>query len=115
LHKKHKKQPPNQKVVPPVAPFFLTRSKLQHFSNMAFRTHTVAQKNLKINNKIKKWCYLKKNVFFLNIQIIVFYDLIELVALTTKPYTNKQSKIEPQMVTCKFIYNFLGELIYTKK
>jgi hypothetical protein len=49
LHKKHENQPPNQKVVLPVAPFFQTGSKLQHFSNMAFKTHTVAQKNLKIN------------------------------------------------------------------
>ena len=37
LHKKHENQLPNKKVVLPVAPFFQTGSKLQHFSNMAFK------------------------------------------------------------------------------
>jgi hypothetical protein len=36
--KKNKNQPPNKKVVLLVAPFFKTDSKLQHFSNMAFKT-----------------------------------------------------------------------------
>jgi len=49
LQKQHEKQPPKKKVVILVAPFFQTGSKLQHFSSMAFKTHTVAQKNLKIN------------------------------------------------------------------
>jgi hypothetical protein len=53
LHKKHENQPPNQKVVLPVAPFFLTGLKLQHFLSMAFKTHIVAQKNLKITPKSK--------------------------------------------------------------
>jgi hypothetical protein len=50
LHKKHENQPPNEKVVLPIGiTIFSNRVKLQHFSNVAFKTHTVAQKNLKIN------------------------------------------------------------------
>jgi hypothetical protein len=49
LHKKHENQPPNQKVVLLVAPFFLTESKLQHFSSIALKKQIVAKKNLKIN------------------------------------------------------------------
>jgi hypothetical protein len=47
--KKNENQPPNQKVVLSIAPFFLTRLKLQHFLSMAFKIHIVAQKSLKIN------------------------------------------------------------------
>jgi hypothetical protein len=57
LHKKHENQPPNQKVVLPVAPFFVTESKLQLFSSMGLKDQMVAQKNFKINPQIKKWCY----------------------------------------------------------
>jgi hypothetical protein len=53
LHKKHENQPPNQKVVLPVAPFFVTGSKLQLFSSMGLKDQMVAQKTLKSTPKSK--------------------------------------------------------------
>jgi hypothetical protein len=57
LHKKDENQPPNQKVVLPVAPFFVIGSKLQLFSSMGLKNQLVAQTNFKINPQIKKWCH----------------------------------------------------------
>jgi hypothetical protein len=54
LHKKYENQPPNQKVVLLVAPFFVTGSKLQLFSSMGLKDQMAAQTNFKINPQIKK-------------------------------------------------------------
>jgi hypothetical protein len=54
LHKKHENQPPNQKVVLPIAPFFVNESKLQLFSSMGLNDQMASQTNFKINPQIKK-------------------------------------------------------------
>jgi hypothetical protein len=72
LHKKHENQPPNQKVVLPVAPFFVIGSKLQLFSSMGLNDQIVAQKNFKINPQIKSGA-TGSTIFCNRVKITTFF------------------------------------------